>query len=89
MSSNKLLNANFQIIFLMTYNYRKSTNPIIVTSLSLLMLFSGISVGITSVFRDDAQNDFILITPDNLNNNPVLAKILENIEKSKKEFSDL
>ncbi|WP_316505970.1 hypothetical protein [Nitrosopumilus sp.] len=73
----------------MTYNYRKSTNPIIVTSLSLLMLFSGISVGITSVFRDDAQNDFILITPDNLNNNPVLAKILENIEKSKKEFSDL
>lgn len=36
-----------------------------------------------------AQNDFVAITEDNIKNNPMLAKILENIEKSKKEFSDV
>ena len=53
------------------------------------MLFSGISLGSISAFGDNGQNDFISITPDTLNNDPLVAKILENIEKSKKEFSDL
>ena len=39
-------------------------------------------------FADTTKNDFVTVTDKNISNNPTIAKILENIEKSKKEFSD-
>ncbi|MCA9813398.1 MAG: hypothetical protein KC483_11160 [Nitrosarchaeum sp.] len=53
---------------------------------SVLMLFVVSSI---SVFADDTTNDFVTVTNESISNDPVLAKILENIEKSKKEFADL
>ena len=74
----------------MTCNHTKSTYPILVFSFSILILFFGISVGINPVFgENDGQNDFVVVTNENLGNDPLVAKILENIEKSKKEFSDM
>ena len=73
----------------MIFHYQKSTNQILTSSISVLILFSSISVGITSAFGDDSQNNFIAITNDKISNDPMIAKILENIEKSKKEFSNI
>ena len=39
-------------------------------------------------FADTTKNDFVTVTDKNISNNLTIAKILENIEKSKKEFSD-
>ena len=72
----------------MTFHYRKSTNQILTSSISVLILFLGISTGLTSAFADDSQNDFITITSEKISNDPMIAKILENMEKSKREFSD-
>jgi hypothetical protein len=73
----------------MTCNYQKSTKIMIsASSFALLMLFSGM-YGIQHAFADDAENDFIPVASDRIKNNPFLVKILENIEKSKKEFSDI
>ena len=72
----------------MTFHYRKSTNQILTSSISVLILFLGISISLTSAFADDSQNDFIAITSDKISNDPMIAKILENMEKSKREFSD-
>ena len=72
----------------MTYNYVKTTNPLLVFSLIFAIMFSGVSIGATNAFADDdLENDFIPITNNNMKNDPMIAKILENIEKSKKEFS--
>ena len=71
----------------MKYHYVKTTNPLLVFSLVFAMMFSGVSIGATSAFADDnAENDFIPVTSDSMKNDPMIAKILENIEKSKKEF---
>ena len=67
----------------MTYNYVKSTT-ILASSLAMLMVFSGMSY----VFADDT-NDFVSVNAERIKNDPVLAKILENIEKSRQEFSDI
>ena len=37
----------------------------------------------------ESENDFIPIASDRIKNDPFLVKILENIEKSKREFSDI
>ena len=67
----------------MTYNYAKPT-VLLTSSLAVLMMFSGMSY----VFADD-QNDFVSVNADRIKNDPVLAKILENIEKSRQEFSEI
>lgn len=72
----------------MNYNDR-TTKQILSFSLTFTMLFSGISIGATNAFADNnTENDFITVTNVNLND-PLVAKILENIEKSKKEFSNI
>ena len=67
----------------MTYNYAKPT-VLLTSSLAILMMFSGMSY----VFADD-KNDFVSVSADRIKNDPVLAKILENIEKSRQEFSEI
>ena len=67
----------------MTYNCAKPTT-ILASSIVMLMMFSGISY----VFADD-NNDFVSVNAERIKNDPVLAKILENIEKSRQEFSDI
>ena len=71
----------------MTNNYEKPTRQLFSTSLALLVLFSG-AYGIQHVFADTETNVNVF-TKDEIQNNPMLVKILENIEKSKKEFSDI
>lgn len=72
----------------MTYNYQKSIKQIFFTSsFALLILISG-TYSIQHAFAD-TENDFIPIASDRIKNDPFLVKILENIEKSKKEFSDI
>ena len=69
-------------------NVNLQFNPqILASSLAILTLFSAM-YGITYVFADD-ENDFISITPDSIGDNPAFAKILENIEKSRQNFSDI
>ena len=58
------------------------------SSFALLMLFSGM-YGIQHAFADDTENDFIPVASDSIKNDPFLVKILENMEKSKKVFSDI
>ncbi len=67
----------------MTYNYAKPTT-ILASSLAMFMTFSGMSY----VFADD-NNDFVSVNAERIKNDPMLAKILENIEKSRQEFSDI
>ena len=72
----------------MTCNNQKSTKQMLFTSsFALLMLFSGV-YGIQHAFADDAKNEFIPSASDRIKNDPFLVKILENMEKSKKEFFD-
>ena len=71
----------------MTCDNKKSTRPILAYSLTMLVFFSGM-YGIQHTFAD-TENNFVTFTGDDIKNNPTLAKILENIEKSKKEFSDI
>ena len=74
----------------MTCNYTKSTNPMLVFSVSLLILISGVTFGFNPAFgQTEKQNDFVTITSEKLSNDPMIAKILENIEKSKREFSNM
>ena len=69
-------------------NVNLQFNPqTLASSLAILTLFSAM-YGITYVFADD-ENDFISITPDSIGDNPAFAKILENIEKSRQNFSDI
>jgi len=73
----------------MTCNYQKSTKRILfASSFALLMLFSGM-YSIQHAFADDVENDFIPVASDRIKNDPFLVKILENMEKSKKQFSDI
>jgi len=73
----------------MTCNYQKSTKRILfASSFALLILFSGM-YGIQHAFADDVENDFIPVASDRIKNDPFLVKILENMEKSKKQFSDI
>jgi hypothetical protein len=58
------------------------------SSFALLMLFSGM-YSIQHAFADDVENDFIPVASDRIKNDPFLVKILENMEKSKKQFSDI
>lgn len=67
----------------MTCNLVKPT-IMFTSSLTILILFSGMSY----VFADD-KNDFASVNADRIKNDPGLAKILENIEKSRQEFSDI
>ncbi len=39
--------------------------------------------------QSSSGNDFVTVTEDNIKNNPVLAKILENIEKSRQDFVEI
>ena len=72
----------------MTYNYQKSTKQIFfASSFALFLLFSG-TYSIQYVFAE-SEKDFIPIASDRIKNDPFLVKILENIEKSKREFSDI
>jgi len=57
------------------------------SSFALLMLFSGM-YSIQHAFAD-AENDFVPIASDRIKNDPFLVKILENMENSKKQFSDI
>jgi hypothetical protein len=73
----------------MTCNYKKSTKQMLfASSFALLMLFSGMH-SIQHAFADDTKNEFIPVASDRIKNDPFLVKILENIEQSKKEFSDI
>ena len=73
----------------MTCNYQKSTKQMLfVSSFALLMLFSGM-YSIQHAFADDTKNEFIPVASDRIKNDPFLVKILENMEQSKKEFSDI
>ena len=73
----------------MTCNYQKSTKQMLfASSFALLMLFSGM-YSIQHAFADDTENEFIPIASDRIKNDPFLVKILENMEQSKKEFSDI
>lgn len=67
----------------MTYQYAKTTK-ILTSSIAVLMMFSGMSFAFA-----DNPSDFVSVNADRIKNDPVLAKILENIEKSKQEFSDI
>ncbi|MCA9813229.1 MAG: hypothetical protein KC483_10280 [Nitrosarchaeum sp.] len=60
---------------------------ILTFSLASVLMLSVVSS--TNVFADGATNNFVPVTNESISNDPVLAKILENIEKSKKELSDL
>ena len=71
-----MTNVNFQF------------NPqILASSLAILTLFSA-TYGITYAFAEN-ENDFVSITPNGIEDNPAFAKILENIEKSRQNFSDI
>ncbi len=70
----------------MKYNDETSTKKILAFSLAFVMLFSVFSIGATNAFADDTEKDFTIVIGANLND-PMIAKILENIEKSKKQFS--
>lgn len=73
----------------MTCNYQKSTKQMLfASSFALLMLFSGM-YSIQHAFADDTKNEFIPVASDRIKNDPFLVKILENMEQSKKEFSDI
>ena len=73
----------------MTCNYQKSTKQMLfASSFALLMLFSGM-YSVQHAFADDTENEFIPIASDRIKNDPFLVKILENMEQSKKEFSDI
>ena len=67
----------------MTYNYAKPTK-ILTSLIATLVVFSGISYAFA-----DNNDDFVSVTADTIKNDPVLAKILENIEKSRQEFSEV
>jgi len=83
-----IVKCNFSFLCLMTCNYQKSTKQLLTaSSFALLMLFSGI-YGIPHAFAE-TENDFIIAATDRIKNDPFLVKILENMEKSKKEFSDI
>ena len=72
----------------MTCNYQKSTKQMLfASSFALLMLFSGM-YSIQHAFAD-VENEFIPIASDRIKNDPFLVKILENMEQSKKQFSDI
>ena len=58
------------------------------SSFALLVLFPGM-YSIQHAFADDVENDFIPVASDRIKNDPFLVKILENMEKSKKQFSDI
>ena len=68
----------------MTYNYAKSTPMVITSSFVMFLIFSGIS----NAFADN-ENDFVSVNAESIKNDPMLAKILENIEKSRQQFSDI
>ena len=69
-------------------NVSLHSNPqILASSLAIFTLLSAM-YGITYVFADN-EDDFVSITPNGIENNPALAKILENIEKSRQTFSDI
>lgn len=73
----------------MTCNYQKPAKQILfASSFALLVLFSGM-YPIQHALADDAKNDFIPIASDAIKNDPFLVKILENMEKSKEQFSDI
>ena len=68
----------------MTYNYAKSTPAVVASSFVMFLMFSGIS----NVFADN-ENDFVSVNAESIKNDPMIAKILENIEKSRQEFSNM
>ena len=45
--------------------------------------------GIQHAFADETENDFTFLMSDRIKNDPFLAQIVENMEKSKKQFSDI
>lgn len=59
-------------------------------TIAAIVMLTSLPYIITNTYAaNNSENDFVAITEDNIKNNPVLAQILENIEKSKKEFSDV
>ena len=65
----------------MTYNTKPT--KILASFIATLVVFSGISYAFA-----DNNNDFVSVNAEAIKNDPVLAKILENIEKSRQEFSE-
>jgi len=55
---------------------------------TVLPLFISLFVASNAFADDNSQDDFVAVTDESLKNNPMIAKILENIEKSKKEFTN-
>ena len=72
----------------MKYNDRTLTKKLFTFYISLVMLTFVVSIGETNAFADEnTVNEFTIVSDVNLND-PMIATILENIEKSKEEFSD-
>ena len=83
----QLVICDFSFLLLMTCNYQKPAKQILfASSFTLLMMFSGM-YSIQHAFAA-AENDFVIAATDKIKNDPFLLEILENIEKSKKEFAE-
>ena len=57
-------------------------------SLTFALIAVSFAMSVSTFAFADSENDFTAITDDTLQNDPVLAEILANTEKSKQEFSD-
>ena len=70
---------------MINYNV-KPLLPAIAIILTLILIPSAIS---STYAQSSSGNDFVSVNADRIKNDPVLAKILENIEKSRQEFSEI
>jgi hypothetical protein len=58
-------------------------------SLTAVMTLAMVTLAVSDAFADDnSENDFVAVTADSIKNDPTLAKILENIEKSKEDLAN-
>ena len=64
---------------------QKHSKQLLSATTAILMM---ISITYAASYAYAEEDDFVTVTKDNIKDNPTLAQILENIEKSKQEFSD-
>lgn len=59
-------------------------------SLIAILMLTTIPYAVSNTYAENnSGNDFVSVTEDNIKSNPILAQILENIDKSKNEFSEI
>ena len=62
----------------------------LLSAITIILTLISIPYAISSIHAQSSSgNDFVAVTEDNIKNNPTLAKILENIEKSRQDFAEI